>query len=118
MTKKELQDRTKKFAINVIQLTEHFPEKKVAEVIKYQILKSSTSTAANYRAACRAKSTKDFINKIKIVEEEIDETLFWLEIIDDINLVRNDDLTQLLNEAQQLVAIFVATLKTIKEKEF
>ena len=84
----ELKQRTKLFALRIIKLTMALPKNVVGDVIARQIIKSGTSIGANYRSACRAKSTADFINKIRVVEEEADETLFWLELIDLAGLVK------------------------------
>ncbi len=97
-------------------MVEKLPKSKGVEVIIYQLIKASTSVAANYRAACRAKSRADFINKLKIVEEESDESLFWLEFIADLNLMDFKLLENLLKEANELVAIFTAAIKTSKNK--
>ena len=97
-------------------MVEKLPKSKGVEVIIYQLIKASTSVAANYRAACRAKSEADFINKLKIVEEESDESLFWLEFIADLNLMDFKLLENLLKEANELVAIFTAAIKTSKNK--
>ena len=97
-------------------MVEKLPKSKGVEVIIYQLIKASTSVAANYRAACRAKSRADFINKLKIVEEESDESLFWLEFIADLNLMDFKLLENLLKEANELVAIFTASVKTSKNK--
>ena len=116
MDKIQLQSRTKNFALRVFKMVEKLPKSKGVEVIIYQLLKASTSVAANYRAACRAKSRADFINKLKIVEEESDESLFWLEFIADLNLMDFKLLENLLKEANELVAIFTAAIKTSKNK--
>ena len=79
-------ERTRKFGLAIIQLVEKFPNSKTADVIGRQILRSATSVGANYRAACRAKSSPDMLNKLKIVEEEADESLYWLEIIKDAKI--------------------------------
>ena len=105
MDKVQLQNRTKNFALRVFKMVEKLPKSKGVEVIIYQLLKASTSVAANYRAAYRAKSRADFINKLKIVEEESDESLFWLEFIADLNLMDFKLLENLLKEANELVAI-------------
>ena len=97
-------------------MVEKLPKSKGVEVIIYQLLKASTSVAANYRAAYRAKSRADFINKLKIVEEESDESLFWLEFIADLNLMDFKLLENLLKEANELVAIFTSAIKTSKNK--
>ncbi len=114
MDKIQLKNRTKKFAIRVFKMVETLPRSKGAEVITYQLLKASSSVAANYRAVCRAKSKADFINKLKIVEEESDESLFWLEFIEDLELIQKKLLEDLIKEANELVSIFTAALKTSK----
>ena len=85
MTKKELQDRLKHFAIVIIQFAENLPSTAGFRTVRNQIVRSASSSAANYRAACRAKSDKDYIYKMEIVEEELDETLFWLEFTVGLN---------------------------------
>lgn len=117
MDKIELQKRTKGLALRIFKMVDTLPKSESSRVITYQILKSASSTAANYRAACRAKSSNDFINKLKIVEEETDETLFWLEFIEEAGLLKKELLTNLINEAKELVAIFTAALKTLKDKK-
>ena len=115
MDKFELMERTRLFAAKVYNFVNKFPDSQGAKVISYQILKSSSSEAANYRAACRGKSRADFINKMKIVEEEADESLFWLQFIKDVELMKNDvELDFLIKEADELVAIFTKSLKTLK----
>ncbi len=114
MDKIQLQNRTKNYAIRVFKLVEKLPKSKGSEVITYQIIKASSSVAANYRAVCRAKSKADFINKLKIVEEESDESLFWLEFIEDLELIQNKLLEDLIKEENELVSIFTAALKTSK----
>lgn len=95
-------------------MVEKLPKSKGAEVISYQLIKASSSVAANYRAVCRAKSKADFINKLKIVEEEADESLFWLEFIEGLELIHKVLLKELIKEANELVSIFTAALKTSK----
>ncbi|HEU4718156.1 MAG TPA: four helix bundle protein [Bacteroidia bacterium] len=114
MTKEQLKNRTKQFSIDVIRFVRDLPQGREADVIGKQLLKSATSVAANYHAACRGKSKADFINKINIVEEEADESLFWLEIITETKMLLNDQNPMLLKEAGELTAIFTATGKTSK----
>jgi four helix bundle protein len=114
--KNELKNRTKKFALEIIKLSEFLPNNQVGFTITNQIIRSGTAVAANYRAVCRAKSDKDFISKMETVIEEADETLFWLELIADLNLIDNKDLSALLLEADELTAIFVSSVKTIKNR--
>lgn len=114
MTPQELKDKTKKFALRIIKLTDSLPQTKAANVIANQILRSATSVGANYRSACRARSRADFISKITVVEEEADETLFWLEIIHESGMMKFNRLESLLIEADELVAIFTSSGKTAK----
>jgi four helix bundle protein len=116
MDKKDLQDRTKQFALRIIKMTEALPNTKSANVISNQILRSGISAAANYRAALRGKSDADFLYKISIVTEEADETLFWLEIIEESGMLPSEKLKELKKEADELTAIFTATAKKTKEK--
>jgi four helix bundle protein len=118
MTKEELKKRTKLFALNIFKFINTLPKEKSIDVITYQILKSSSSVAANYRAVCRGKSVSDFLNKLKVVDEEADETLFWLEFIEDLKVKCDQEkLKSLMKEADELVAIFSAAIRTIKTKK-
>lgn len=128
MNSKDLQHRTKKFALDIIKLAEHLPNNRVGWTFTDQIVRSSTSVAANYRAVCRARSDKEFISKIGIVIEEADETLFWLEMIYDSGIMNNElrlgnkitnhqaQIINLKSEANELVSIFVASSKTVKAR--
>ena len=116
MTKQELQARTKQFALRVVRLIQALPNDKVGDVLRRQLLRSGTSVGANYRAACRAKSPADFLNKLKIVEEEADESLYWLELVSDAGLVPPPRLADLEKEADALVAIFVAAARTTRTR--
>ena len=114
-TPAELKVRTKQFAVRIVAMVDVLPRSTAAKVIANQILRSGTSVAANYRAACRARSRAEFVAKLGIVEEEADETLFWLELIVAASLLPEKRLQALLDEAHQLTAIFVASRKTAKE---
>ena len=114
MDRKILQQRTKKFHIDVIKLCEHLPRNAAGFEIAKQIIRSAGSVGANYRAFLRAKSTKDFIYKIEVVLEEADESHYWLEVIRDANLINSKTLSELISEANELTAIFAATDKTAK----
>ena len=117
MTKEEFKTRTKKFAIDTFTFLNEIEKNKAVDVISYQLFKSSSSVAANYRAVCRGKSDADFLNKLKVVDEEADESLFWLEFIKDLNIDCNKtELEKLIKEADELVAIFSAGIKTIKSR--
>lgn len=116
MTQKEMKSRTKKFSLRIIKLIESLPNTKTANVIGHQLLRSGTSVGANYRASCRAKSTADFISKLSIVEEEADESIYWMELLIEANIVKENLLSNLLDEADQLLSIIVSSIKTSKEK--
>ncbi len=109
-----LRDRSKKFAIEIIKLVDHLPKKESARIIGRQLLRSSTSVAANYRAACRARSKPEFFAKLSIVVEEADESLFWLEIIEETGLLINDESIRLKNESTELLKIFSVSRRTTK----
>lgn len=115
MTKTELQQRTKLFALRVMAMVDALPKKRSAEVLGHQLLRSASSVAANYRAACRARSPAEFIAKMGIVEEEADESMAWLELLADSGLIKRERLISLMNEADQLVAITVASIKTARK---
>lgn len=104
--------RTKQFALRVLRLTQALPKTTEAEVIGRQLLRAGTSVGANYRAACRAKSLADHINKLKIVEEEADETLYWLELLVEAEIMPLALLSELMKEGDEIVAIVVSSLKT------
>ena len=117
MTKEELISRNKKFAIEVLKIVSLLPSNRVHDALVRQLVRSSTSVGANYRAACRAKSTADFINKLKIVEEEADESSYFLDLLSEIDIGKNKEgLNSLLAESNQLVSIYVSSLKTMREK--
>lgn len=114
MTKEEMKKRTKQFALRVIRLASALPDNAVGRVIANQVIRSGTSVGANYRAALRARSTRDFCNKIGVVLEESDESAYWMELIIEGKAMPEDRVTGLLQEANELTAIFAATHKTIK----
>ena len=109
-----LKDRTKRFALRIIRLCRCVPRTPESRVISYQLLRSGTSVAANYRAACRARSSAEFVAKLGLVLEEADESLFWLELLVEAGIITHIRIECLLAEANALVAIFVASLKTAK----
>ena len=116
MTKEELKDRTKKFALRIIRLVEALPHTASAKVIGNQVIRSGTSVGANYRAACRSRSTAEFVAKLGTVVEEADESAYWLELTIEANLMKKELLQPLLEEAIELVAILSSSLISIKEK--
>lgn len=105
----DLQQRTKAFAIRIMRLAGILEKQPLSKLIGRQIFRSGTSVAANYRAACKSKSARDFIAKLGIVIEEADETVFWLEIILDSKIVENTELPSLLQEGKEITAIMVAS---------
>jgi four helix bundle protein len=116
MNKEELKNRTKKFAISSINFVDELPKSAPCKVIGNQLLRSATSTAANYRAACRSRSTAEFISKLGNVLEEADESAFWLELILEGKLFENDKLHFLLTEANELSAIFFSARRSTMQK--
>jgi four helix bundle protein len=114
MTPTQLKARTKRFAVDVICFCRQLPTTLDGKTVGGQIIRCGTSVGANYRASCRARSRAEWIAKMGIVEEEADETLFWLEVAVEAGLVSADKAKALLREADELTAIFVASLKTAK----
>jgi four helix bundle protein len=111
---KELEHRTKKFAITIIKLCASLKETPESKVIKYQLSKAGTSVGANYREANRSRSKADFANKIKISESEASETAYWLEIISELNWAEPDLIEKILKEANELLPIFTSIGKNLK----
>jgi four helix bundle protein len=114
MTPEAMKKRTKAFGLDIIRLVASLPASTVAKRLGDQLLRSATSVGANYRAACRAKSRADFVAKMGIVEEEADESLYWLELLDDLAIADPGKTAPLLAEASQLVAIVVASINTAR----
>lgn len=112
MNSKELQQRLKSFALRLIPLCEALPGKKISRIIEDQLLRSGFSAAANYRSACNAQTKKSFNAKLSIALEEMDESTFWLEIIDELNLLKHQKLQLILNEASELTKILGASRRT------
>jgi four helix bundle protein len=111
---KQLQGRTKAFAVRTIKAFARLPRDEAARIIGRQFLRSGTSVAANYRSACRARSAADFISKISVVTEEADETLFWFELLFEAELVKINLVEPLMEECEELLKIFSASLTTAK----
>ncbi len=116
MNKQQFQNRTKKLAVRTIKMTEALPNTRSANVIANQIIHSSASVAANYRSACRPKSKADMINKLKIVEEETHETLFWLEMLVETSLIPSEKLQNLIQGTNEILAMTVTSIKTLRKK--
>lgn len=116
MTPDELKLRLRKFSRRIIKMVDKLPNTISGKAIGNQVVRSGTSPGANYRAACRAKSDKDFINKLKIVEEELDETEYWLDVIADSELIKPDLLIELKRETGELLAIITKSIITKRGK--
>ena len=114
MNKYDLLQRTKAYALRVIKIVQALPRGDVTPVIGRQLLRAGTSVGANYRAACRAKSTADFVNKLKIVEEECDESIYWMELLIEAGLLPLPRLEALMKEGDELLSICVSAIKTTR----
>lgn len=114
MNRKKLQQRTKKFHVDIIKLCSDFPRNAAGFETAKQLIRSAGSVGANYRATVRAKSNADFIYKIQVVLEEADESFYWLEVVKDADIKTGNEADRLIEEANQLTAIFAATDKTAK----
>jgi len=111
----DLKERTKHFGLRVIRLVESLPQTRTAEVLGRQLLRAATSVGANYRSACRARSAAEFRAKLGIVEEEADESAYWIELLVDSSIVAPQLVDPLLREANELVAIVVSSIKTSRQ---
>jgi four helix bundle protein len=117
MDEAQMKKRTKEFAKEIIKLCRKLPDNREGRLIGNQIFCSGTSVAANYRAACRARSKAEFISKLSIAEEEADETLFWFELINEMEILDSDVLNLLMNENDELIAIIVSSIKTARKSK-
>ena len=116
MDKEELKERFRKFSLRIIKMVDRIPNTISGNAIARQIIRSGTSPAANYRAACIAKSGKDFLNKLKMVEEEIDETTHWLSIIMDSEMLEKERIKPLYEESVELRKIISKSIVSMKER--
>lgn len=117
MDEKTFKDRTKKLAVQIIKQVDKLPHSRSANAIANQLVRSGTSIGANYRAACRAKSTPDMINKMKIVEEESDETAYWLELLVEAELVPEEQVSSIYKETNEILAMTVSSIKTLRARK-
>ena len=115
MNNENLKNRTKKFALDVIKFFEALPKSETCRILGRQLLRSGTSVGANYRAACRAKSTADFISKMGTVEEEADESSYWIELLIEDGKVSEAKAGPLMKEANELLAITVSSINTARK---
>ena len=117
MDEKAFKDRTKKLALQIIELVEELPNRRTADVIGRQLLRSGTSVGANYRSACRGKSTADVLSKLAIVEEEADESVYWMELLVEADIIPKSRVTDLMRETNEIVAMTVASIKTLRGRK-
>jgi len=117
MNEEQMKKRTKEFAKEIIKLCRKLPDNREGRLIGNQLFRSGTSVAANYRAACRARSTADFISKLSIVEEEADETLFWLEVINEMDILDEASIDSLMQENDEIISIIVSSIKTSRKRK-
>lgn len=115
MTEEELKERFKSFSIRIVKMVDSLPNTLSAKAIGGQVVRSGTSPGANYRAACIAKSEKDFLNKLKIVEEELDETSHWLELIMETGILPKERMEPLHDECKQLLSIIVRSITSTRK---
>jgi four helix bundle protein len=116
MERRDLERRTKNFALRIVRFVSGLPKSKVTDVLGYQLLKSGTSIGANYREANRAQSHDDFIHKIGIVEKEASESQYWLELIEEADIGDKEERSWLVRECSELLAIFTAMCRTAKAR--
>jgi len=116
MDERTFKERTRKFALAVVKVVEALPRTRTAEVLGRQLLRAGTSVGANYRAACRGRSAVDVVAKLGIVEEEADECIYWMELLSDSGVVPLDRLAPLKKEANEIVAMTVASIKTLRSR--
>ena len=114
MNAQDMKKRTRAFALAVIRLVEGLPRTKEADVIGRQLFRSGTSVGADYRASCRARSQADLVAKMGIVEEEADESIYWMELSVEAGLIHSNAVVELLDEANQITAIVVSSIKTAR----
>lgn len=116
MDREDMKRRTKQFALRIIKLCNTLPNDKTTDVIRGQLIRAGTSVGSNYRAACRAKSNADFIYKLKIVEEETDESNYWMELLIESGIVEHKRLSDLIKEGDEILSIVVSSIKTARTK--
>jgi len=117
MTEEEFKYRTKQIALRIIKLVDSLPRTSSANTIAKQLLRSGTSIGANYRAACRGKSPADVIHKMSIVEEEGDESIYWMELLIESGTVSEKKLSPLISDVNEIVAMTVSSIKTLRKRQ-
>ena len=116
MTPEEMKKRTKAFALRVLRVVGTLPSGRVEDVIARQLTKSGTSVGANYRAACRSRTDKDFLARMGVVEEEADESIYWMELLVESEIVKAQRLAELMREGEEILKIVVASITTVKAR--
>jgi four helix bundle protein len=116
MVQGDLKNRTKRLALEIIKICETLPKGRTAEVLGRQLLRAGTSAGANYRSACRARSTADFISKMGVVEEELDESIYWIELLVESGILKSKTVDFLVKEANELLSITMASINTAKRR--
>ena len=116
MDEKIFKDRTKKLALEIIELVEELPNRRTADVLGRQLLRSGTSVGANYRSACRGRSTADVLSRLAIVEEEADESIYWTELLVETKIVSETRASGLMKETNEIIAMTVASIKTLRRR--
>ena len=116
MTPQELKDRTREFALRVVRATQSLPKGRVAWALGDQLLRSGTSVGANYRAACRARSKAEFLAKLGVVEEEADESLYWMKLLVAAGIVKQQQIEKLMQEADEILSIIIASINTARKR--
>lgn len=117
MDEKTFKTRTKRLAVAIIHQTEKLPKSLAADAIARQLIRSGTSIGANYRVACRAKSIADMINKMKIVEEESDETEYWPELLVEAGFATESQITEIYKETDEILSMTIASIKTLRNRK-
>jgi len=117
MDEKLFKERTKQLGLRAIQIVQALPKNPTADVISRQLIRSATSVGANYRAACRARSTPDMIAKLRIVEEEADESIYWLELMIEAGLIPEAKASELLRDTDEIIAMTVASIRTLQKRQ-
>jgi four helix bundle protein len=116
MDEKIFKDCTKKLALAIIELVEELPNRRTADVLGRQLLRSGTSVGANYRSACRGRSTADVLSRLAIVEEEADESIYWMELLVEAKIVSQTRVSGLMKETNEIIAMTVASIKTLRRR--
>ena len=117
MNEQEFKKRTKQLALRVIELVDELPRRRTANVLGRQLVRSGASVGANYRSACRGKSTADVLAKLAIVEEKADETNYWLEFLVEAKIIPETRIANIMNETNEIVAMTVASIKTLRGRK-